>query len=73
MLQQFEPLARPIGLLGVITLGTVTRDRDKTLCLATDCIRFRARRMDTLVDKELFDKVATERYTGTARPSQPIT
>ena len=52
---------------------TVARNGNEALCLAADGIRLGARGADTLMDKELFDKVATECVACTTRPSQSIT
>jgi hypothetical protein len=55
--------------LCIIRFCAVARNRDKAFGLPTDRVRLGARGVDSLVDKKLFDKVATECITGTARPS----
>jgi hypothetical protein len=58
--------------LRFIAIRAVAGNRDKALGLPADRVRLGARRVDALVYKELFNKVATKRYTGAARPSQSI-
>jgi hypothetical protein len=62
-----------IHLRHIITVGAVARNRNEALRLTTDRVRLGARGLNTLVDKQLLDKVPTERVAGAARPSKSIT
>jgi hypothetical protein len=58
-----------VHFLRIVAIRAVARNRDEAFGLTPDRVGFGTGGLDALMDKKLFDKVATERDAGAGRPS----